>query len=428
MSRKASEPARPQAAFRFAPFSRRQKQVLTWWTDASPYRDYNGIIADGSIRSGKTLTVLLSFVAWATTRFTGKSLAFCGRTIGSLRRNVLSDEYLDVLRNRGYAIREKKNERGPYLIISRGERVNTFYMFGGHDEQSYTLVQGVTLAGVLLDEVVLMPQSFVNQALARCSVEGAKYWFTCNPAEPLHWFKTDWINQYQAKRLLYLHFTMDDNLSLSEGKKAQYASMYVGVFHRRYVLGLWCAAEGIIYDMWDDDRNLYDDGPLPWDDMLRYIAIDYGTTNPMVFLDAWDDGTTFRIRREYYWDSRKRQRQKTDSEYADDLDAFTDGDHDACLIIDPSAASFIAECRKRGYRVKEADNAVSDGIRMTSTLIAKGRLMVERGCRNLRREIESYIWNDKSARHGVEEPVKANDHAMDAMRYLVKTVANRWRM
>lgn len=418
--------------FRFKPFSRRQKTVLTWWLPNSPFHECNGIICDGSIRSGKSMTMSLSFGMWAMESFNECNFGICGKTIGSLRRNVIND-MKRMMSIRGYIVEDKRSLN--MLVISRAGHTNYFYMFGGTNESSQDLIQGITLAGVLLDEVALMPESFVNQATGRCSVEGAKHWFNCNPGgSRLHWFKQGWINQYKDKQYLYLHFTMDDNLSLSQETKDRYRRMYTGVFFRRYIEGLWVAAEGLIYDMWDAEANTYDLSEFPEDydaRCRRYIAVDYGTANPMVYLDVIDDGTTFWIRDEYYYDSRRAddRLQKTDTEYGDAFEAFVGEDHSVTVIIDPSALSFRNELRNRGYRVKEANNDVLDGIRITSTLIKKRNIRVLRGkCPNFRKEIETYVWDEKAAEHGEERPVKQNDHAMDAMRYLCKTIVNRRRL
>ena len=427
-----SPTASRMSPFKFAPFSRRQKIVLSWWTEGHPLSGHDGIIADGSIRSGKTVSMGLSFVMWAMENFNGQNFGMCGKTVGSLRRNVIVD-LKKMLASRGYQVEEHRTDK--LLIIRRGETVNNFYTFGGKDEASQDLVQGITLAGVLFDEVALMPESFVDQATGRCSVEGSKFWFNCNPEGRLHWFKTKWINRYQELNFLYLHFTMEDNLSLSEKIKARYRSMYAGVFYTRYIEGKWVTAEGVIYGMWNREENLYspeepefdyDSGRYP-----RYIAIDYGTTNPMVFLDAIYDGYTMWIRNEYYYDSKKQaaQRSKTDAEYADDFEEFVEHDHGVTVIIDPSATSFRTELRNRHYHIREADNDVKNGISVVSTLIQKRRLRAMRGkCPNLEREIESYSWDPKAKERGEEKPIKQNDHAMDAMRYLCKTIMNRRRM
>ena len=239
-----------KAVFKFKPFSIKQLKVLKWWTD-SRTKDMDGIIADGAIRSGKTLVMSLSFVLWAMETFTGQNFGMCGKTIGSFRRNVLTLLKL-MLRSRGYKVKDHRVDN--LLEITKNGVENYFYIFGGKDERSQDLIQGITLAGLFCDEVALMPESFVNQATARCSVDGSKFWFNCNPAGPYHWFKINWIDERKKKRLIYMHFTMDDNFSLSEAIKARYASQWKGVFYKRYILGKWVVAEGVIYDMFDKNQ------------------------------------------------------------------------------------------------------------------------------------------------------------------------------
>ena len=421
--------------FKFQPFSRKQKQILTWWVPDSPVKDYDGIIADGAIRSGKTVCMSLSFVMWAMSTFAGQNFAMCGKTIGSFRRNVLFWLKL-MLKSRCYRVVDHRADN--MVEISRGQVTNYFYIFGGKDERSQDLIQGITLAGLFCDEVALMPESFANQATGRLSVEGSKMWFNCNPAGPVHWFKVNWIDKRRDKKLLYLHFTMDDNLSLSEKTKARYRSMYVGVFYLRYIKGLWKAAEGLIYTMFTDD-NLYTDDQRPValkSTAVRSIAVDYGTTNPCVFLDIWDDGQTLWVDREYRWDSRSEEArrspnpQRTDSQYADDMAEFMGNrPEEQCeIIVDPSAASFIAELQGRGYYVKPADNEVIDGIRIVSTLLAKRNIRINRKCRGLTGEMQSYVWDDKAAERGEEKPVKQQDHGPDALRYYCKTKLPKWRI
>lgn len=414
--------------FHFQPFSKKQKMVLTWWMPGSPYEHYDGVIADGAIRSGKTLAMETSFILWSMNTFNGRDFALCGKTIGSLRRNVLRD-FKKIAASRGYDVDEKRAEH--LIILSKDGVTNFYYYFGGRDEASQDLIQGMTLAGVLFDEVALMPESFVNQATGRCSVEGSKYWFNCNPEGRLHWFKVGWINQYIEKRLLYLHFTMDDNLSLNEHIKERYRRMYSGVFYNRFILGKWCAAEGVVYDCWKESVNGFDktkDRPWEEDVYTRFIAVDYGTTNPTVFLDCYDNGDTFWIASEYYHDPATSQKQKTTSEHADDLEEFIDGDRNVTIIVDPAAEDFKLELRNRGFRVKDAKNDVLEGIRATAAMINLGALLVDVSCTMLRAELETYVWDQKAKERGEEKPVKQKDHAMDAMRYLVKTLTNRARM
>lgn len=406
--------------FKFRPFSKKQRKVLNWWCSNSPVKDYDGIIADGAIRSGKTVSMSLSFVIWAMTIFNGQNFAMCGKTIGSFRRNVLFWLKL-MLKSRGYQVSDHRGDN--LVIITRGETENYFYIFGGKDEGSQDLIQGITLAGVFFDEVALMPESFVNQATGRCSVDGSKFWFNCNPDGPYHWFKLNWIDKIKEKNLLYLHFTMDDNLSLSEKIKARYASLYSGVFYQRYILGLWVVAEGIIYDMFSAAKHIIDNVPVINVTDTYYVSCDYGTQNATVFL-MWQkgaDGKWYCID-EYYYSGREESAQKTDNAYADDLEKFINGKKIKAVIVDPSAASFIALLRERGIKVRKARNDVLDGIRFTGTLLNTGGISFFSKCINTINEFNSYIWDSKACERGEDRPVKQHDHCMDAVRYFCYTI------
>ena len=437
--------------FRFKSFSKKQRKVLNWWCDTSPVKDYDGIIADGAIRSGKTVCMSLSFVFWAMTTFNGQNFAMCGKTIGSFRRNVLFWLKL-MLKSRGYKVVDHRADN--LVEISRGEITNYFYIFGGKDERSQDLIQGITLAGVFCDEVALMPESFVNQATGRCSVDGSKYWFNCNPDGPYHWFKVSWINKaigylgkakvkqfkeeaekkgekLDLKKLLYVHFTMDDNLSLSEEIKARYRSMYSGVFFKRYIMGLWAMAEGIIYDMFDLEKHAVDVDRLQREGKLtftgdHYVSCDYGTQNATVFL-LWrkaDNGSWYCIR-EYYYSGRDKGTQKTDVEFSADLRQWLAGIEPRFIVLDPAAASFKAQLKKDGFKVKNANNDVLDGIRFVATLLNQGAIFFDISCENTVKEFASYIWDAKAADRGEDKPVKEHDHAMDATRYQCMTVIRR---
>ena len=412
---------RRPAAFKFQPFSKKQRMMLNWWTDESPVKDANGIIADGAVRSGKTICLSLSFVLWAMTRFNGENFGMCGKTISSFGRNVLSP-LRRMLRARKIKYTYRRGDN--MLIVQFKGHTNTFYIFGGKDESSQDLVQGITLAGVFFDEVALMPESFVNQATARCSVDGSTFWFNCNPEGPNHWFKTEWIDKHKERGLLYIHITMDDNLSLSPGIKTRYRNQYTGVFYQRYIMGLWVLAEGVIYDMFDKAEHVKSIKEIAKElTDTNYISCDYGTQNPTAFL-MWNKGRNGKWYgiREYYYSGRTEKKQKTDEEYADDLIEFKGDASVRAVIVDPSAASFIAELRKRGIPVIKAKNDVLDGIRETSALLKQGKLLFASGCVNTFKEFGEYIWDEKAAERGEDIPVKANDHAMDAMRYFVHTV------
>ena len=400
-------------------FSKKQEKIM-----AFPYTSYDALICDGAVRSGKTSVMSLSFFRWAMLTFTGQAFAFCGKSVGAVERNIVTPLLaVGWVRTRFHV----RYNRGDHVVIARdGNRENRFYLFGGKDESSYALIQGITLAGVLLDEVALMPRSFVEQALARCSVSGSKMWFNCNPESPQHWFRQEWILQPERHNALHIHFLMDDNPALDEATKERYKSMYSGLFYERYIMGRWVMSEGLIYDMFDPTENVYrEDKPyLPYQ-CQRYISCDYGTTNPTVFLDIYDDGEIIRVDREYRWDSRKEHRQKTDQEYADDFVEFM-GEVPATVLVDPSAASFIVALRQRGVYVREADNDVLDGIRKTGVLLARREILINERCDGLLDELGTYLWDEKASLRGEEKPVKQQDHGPDALRYFVNYLPD-WR-
>ena len=411
-----------KGGFRFAPFSPKQLKILGWWLDGSSSADFDGVIADGAIRSGKTLSMSLSFVMWATQNFSGANFALCGKTVTSLRRNVISP-LEQMLSSLPYSFSDRRTDN--LITVSYRGRENYFYLFGGKDEASRDLIQGITLAGVLFDEVALMPESFVNQATARCSVEGAKWWFNCNPEGPYHWFKTGWIDRASERRLLYVHFLMTDNLTLSQRTLDRYRCMYTGVFARRFILGEWSAADGVIYSMFDDSKNIAED--IPFSPERDFVAVDYGTFNPCVFLHFFAAGTgdniSHYVDREYFHDGRCSQNgvpaQKDDGQYSSDMLAFTGGRRDVPIIIDPSASSFITRLRHDGFtNVIPAKNSVAKGISVVSSQLVRERLLLSPECVHTLGEIPSYVWDSKyAASCGEDRPLKENDHCCDALRY-----------
>ena len=394
---------------------------MTWWREPGA-AELDGILCDGAVRSGKTVSMAVGFLLWSMTRFERQCFALCGRSVESLRRNVtnLLPQWTEGI----FRIEEKRSQNR--LTVWSGNRSNDYYLFGGHDESSFAASQGITLAGVLLDEVALMPRSFVEQALARCSVGASKFWFNCNPAGPGHWFYQEWVRRAEERRLLHLHFTMEDNPALSEAVRARYRRMYTGAFYERYVLGLWRAADGVVYDGFSPAKHLLKELPELRGD--TYISCDYGTQNPTVFL-KWrrSAGGAWVCAGEYYWSGREERRQKTDGDYADDLAVFLDGVTPRAVVVDPSAASFIEELRRRGWPVLKADNRVGDGIRRVGELLKDGSLLFADTCRHTAEEFQSYVWDAAAADRGEDRPVKEHDHCMDAIRYFVATVIDRGR-
>ena len=401
----------------FSGFSPKQRRVLTWWLPGGRDEGLEAIICDGAVRSGKTMAMGLSFFLWASVCFDGQRFGVCGKTIASLRRNVLA-EILPKLESMGAKWKEKRSEN--LLILHFMGHENQFYVFGGRDESSSALIQGITFAGVLMDEVALMPQSFVEQACARCSVAGSRLWFNCNPAGPEHWFYKTWIQQAQQKQCLRLHFTMEDNPSLTPAIRRRYQRLYTGVFYRRFILGQWVQAEGRVYDFFTPEMVQLP----PAEPMEEYcISCDYGTVNP-TSMGLWGrkTGVWYRMS-EFYFHSRKEQRQMTDEEYADAMKELAGGRKISAVVVDPSAASFIEVLRRRGWAVRKAKNDVLGGIRLTADALKAGKVVICHGCDACLREMDAYVWDLQGGDR--ERVKKENDHAMDDMRYFVSTVLAR---
>ena len=398
-------------------FSPKQRTVLTWWMPGNRNAKYDAIVCDGAVRSGKTLAMGLGFFLWAMSCFDGKKFGVCGKTIASLKRNVLS-EILPRLEELGASWKEKRTEN--LVTVTFKGRRNQFYIFGGRDESSASLIQGITFAGVLLDEVALMPQSFVEQACARCSVSGSRLWFNCNPAGPSHWFYKMWILEAEKRNCLRLHFTMEDNPSLTEQIRQRYQRLYTGVFYRRFILGQWAQAEGRVYNFFEPDmvRKVPEGRFEQW-----YVSCDYGTVNP-TSMGLWGrcNGVWYRVK-EFYFSSRQQQRQMTDEEYAAALKSLVGDRHLTAVIVDPSAASFIEVLRRQGWAVRKAENDVLSGIRLTADCLKDGRIVICEGCADCLREMDEYVWDLSS---GAKDRVrKEHDHAMDDMRYFVATVIGK---
>lgn len=389
--------------------SEKQRKIL-----AFPYSDYDALICDGAVRSGKTSIMTVAFVDWAMRRFSGQRFGVCGRTVDSCTKNIILPYLAMRYAQDRYSITWRRADKT--LEVRRGAVCNVFEVFGGKDESSFALIQGRTLAGVLLDEVVLMPRSFVEQALTRCSVDGAKLWFSCNPGSPQHWFYTDWIRRCRERNALYLHFEMADNPGLSPKTLARYQTMFSGVFYDRYVRGLWVLAEGLVYPMFGE-ACLTDERPESGE---YYISCDYGTLNPFsAGLWCWDGQTATRVA-EYYYSGRDSQANRTDEEYYVELERLAGERPVRGVIVDPSAASFIEVIRRhRRFPVRKAKNDVLPGILTTARYLQTGVIRIHRDCEAARREFGLYRWDEKAAE---DRPIKENDHAMDDIRYFAYTV------
>lgn len=394
--------------------SPKQKKIL-----AFSYSSYDALICDGAVRSGKTSIMTVAFIDWAMREFSGQRFGICGKTVDSATKNIVIPYISMSYAKERYTLRWRRSDK--LLEVKRGAVTNWLEVFGGKDESSFALIQGRTFAGVLLDEVALMPESFVNQALARCSVTGNKKWFSCNPDNPNHWFYKEWIKKRETHNALYLHFAMTDNPALSEEVLAQYQSMFSGVFYDRYILGKWVAAEGLIYPMFTESIHVLHDVPKTGGDY--FVSSDFGIQNATVFL-LWrkiDNENAWVCLREYYYSGREEKKQRTVDALVDGLANMLDGIVPKRIIVDPSAAALIVELRKRGYHTQNADNNVLNGISDVCTMLNKKQLFFMDCCENTIKEFGLYMWDTKAADNGVDAPIKENDHCQDAIRYFVKT-------
>lgn len=402
--------------FKFSNFSLKQRVILEWWVEGSPYADKDGIICDGAIRSGKTMSMSLSFVMWAMESFNGENFGMCGKTIRSLQRNVIR-KLKPMLKSRGYTVSEHRADNS--MTVSMGETENEFYFFGGKDEASQDLIQGITLAGVFLDEAALMPESFVNQATGRCSVEGSKFWFNCNPEGPDHFIKTEWIDRISDRNMIRVHFEMKDNPSLSERILERYERMYKGVFYDRFVRGLWSLASGIIFPYFADKSTqpqyLFRDEDI-FDAQRRLkrafskitMGIDFGGNGSM---------TTFFLMGYLNGYKEFRGLEEDGLPVTEEIDAKRICDkfiefYRKCLkkygridwIFPDSASptminSLISAAKEAGLPYTNISgcrkNEVSERPKTIDLLFNTGRLKIHERCVNTRKAIASLRWDEK---------------------------------
>ena len=390
-------------------------------------------LTDDFIVTHNTIVAITSFVLFLMSNFNYQNASISGKTVMTARRNLVNP-LKQICLTLGIEVIDHRSEN--FLELRQGKTCNLIYIFGGKDERAQDMVQGLTLACSLIDEVVLMPESFYNKLVARHSVDGAKIFTTSNPGSPWSWFYKDVIKRLPKINGIYLHFTMDDNPSLSEEVKERYKQLYSGVWKRRFIDGKWCVADGLIYDMLSP-VNIKHPDDIPYDKAEKwYIGVDYGTANATAFeLGFKDINGNIYICKEYYFAGRLEAQeqgdydsQKTDIEYTNDMRQFisdneylTDGltYREIPIIVDPAANSFKLQLRRYHMKTKNANNDVLDGIRTVATLFSQGKLYISKECTNLIQELHTYSWDSKKQQLGIDSPCKVNDHACDALRYLV---------
>lgn len=397
-----------------------------------PSKDKKYTLLEGSVRSGKTFAVDAKMITHLCTYNVKGKRIICGATKQSIYKNILLDIFA-VVGKKNYAYNRATGEL--YLFGVQ------WFCIGARDEASYKQILGMTVGIAICDEWVEFPRSFTMQLFLRMSPDGARMYASTNPGTPQHYLFTEVINEANfADDLEVIHFTLEDNPNISDSAKKQIIASQKGVYYQRYILGLWVIAEGAIYkDSWDD-KWLYDDDTRPvglygsGGYRTHAIAVDYGTHNPCAFLEYIDDGSIAWLDREYYWNSVKEMRQKTDGQYADDLEEFIKGSRihsgrlNPLIIVDPAATSFKVELARRGMMVIDGENDVLDGIHRVSEVEATGHRRVHRDCANFRREKGLYSWDtDAALKGGDEKPLKVNDHTQDADRYLIMNLFPDWR-
>lgn len=409
--------------------SPKQRKIL-----AFPYSNYDAIICDGAVRSGKTSIMTVAFVDWAMREFDGQRFGICGKTVDSATKNIIVPYISMSYAKERYTLRWRRSDK--LLEVKRGTTTNWFEVFGGKDESSFMLIQGRTLAGVLLDEVALMPESFVNQALARCSVDGARLWFSCNPQSPSHWFHTDWIERHRERNALYLHFAMTDNPALSEKTLERYRSMYSGVFYDRYIRGLWVAADGLIYQQFADDKERYLIDTPPDNIMYAVIGLDFGgskSAHAMTLTGFTDGFKQVIVLDEYYHNNLRSGRlspKQLEEAFVDFVrrakskykvyEAYCDS-AEQTLIEGLTVAAIRA---RLGIEVRNAiKGPINDRIAFYNSLMAQDRFKIVRNCTAHIKALEEAVYDDSKPVKDVRLDNGTTDiDSLDSMEYSTETV------
>lgn len=370
-------------------------------------------IWEGSVRSGKTIGSIIRWIQYCLNGPKG-NLIMSAKTQRALERNVLQP-ISELVGQKNYSYNRVAGEVEIY-----GRKC---YCIGANDEKAAEKIAGITAAGAYCDEGTLYPESYLQMLLSRLSIKNAKLFMTVNPGPPRHYLKVKFLDRIKELDLKVWHFTLEDNPSLDPSYVEALKKEYTGLFFQRYILGLWVAGEGAIFDMFDINKNVVNELPERFEKI--YVSVDYGTANPSCYLYWGLSRGKWYLAKEYYYDSRKEGRQKTDKEYAEDLVKFIDGKYPQKILCDPSASSFISQVRSlRKYRVGFADNDVLTGIRLTAKALANEDIYIYKDCVKLIEEIQGYVWDEKAAAAGLDRPVKSNDHSVDCLRYGIMEILN----
>jgi PBSX family phage terminase large subunit len=385
-------------------YTKKQRQLMELWRTKKLQRIN---LLEGSVSSGKTWISLVCWGFWLATMPQNQLYLMCGKSLTTLKRNCLIPlEAMFGQSNFSFSTSAKE----AYLF---GRRV---LLEGANDARSEGKIRGLTLQGAYCDELTLFPKDFFVMLLSRLRVPGAKLIATTNPDSPQHWLKREYIDRMAELDMLTMRFLLEDNTTLDPQYVAAVKAEYTGVFYRRFILGEWCVAEGLIYPMFDKAVHVKS---LPHPQGEWYVSVDYGTLNAFsAGLWCYDGTTAYRVA-EYYYSGREQKRQRTNTQYLQSIQQLTAGKSISAVIVDPSAASFIAELRQAGFLVRKGKNDVVEGIRRTAAALEQGKLLFSPDCKNSFREFALYRWDESSSQ---DRPIKENDHAMDDIRYFVSTI------
>jgi PBSX family phage terminase large subunit len=376
-------------------------------------------IAHGSVRTGKTIAGSFRFFQEAS-KCPDSDIYIVGRTFDTAFRNVVRP----VMESKELAIfRPFCSWSGKKLYF----RDKTITILGAKDEGAVGNFQGLTASLIYCDEITLYPESIIDMIDSRLSRDYSMAIATCNPSSPTHKIK-QWIDQGEEgyKKFYSLHFTLEDNPYVSKEYKEGLKHSTSGLFYKRNYLGLWCMAEGAIFDFFDRSIHVVKNPPRAADYWVA--GIDYGVSNAFACVligvstgKYTQTGKCLWVEKEYYWDCKEKGRQKINSEFADDIQRFIEPYAVKQIYIDPSALSMKLELQRRGLHVIEANNDVIQGIENMTSEMGKGNLFVCQECKHTIKEIENYVWDESKSKRGEDAPVKKGDHAVDALRYVINT-------
>lgn len=428
MTKKQKRPA----SFKFKPFSEQQQRLMHWWRPGLTSAENDFVIADGSIRSGKTIACIIGFLTWSQEMFSGQSFILAGKTMGALKKNVVRPMQ-QILEAWGWSYTYIRSGTDARIEIGS----NTYYLYGANTEASQDALQGLTAAGAYADEAALFPQSFIDQMIGRCSVDGWKVWMNCNPEGPHAYIKEEFIDKAKQKKVYRLHFMMDDNLTLSVQRKEAYKRSWSpgSVFYKRFILGLWVAADGLIYQQFADNVKQYliDENWLKENEIIyATIGVDFGGTKSAHSFTLTGFTRGYKqvvVLDEYYCKKRINPKQLQD-DFIDFVrraqskykvyEAYCDS-AEQTLIAGLEMACVQARV---GIEIKNAiKGSINDRIAFYNSLIAQNRWKIMSHCKHIIEAFENACYDDKKKNMDVRlDDGLMNVDSLDSTEYSTESI------